>query len=141
MREGTVGKKKKAKAGKGAPLMESGLLQCMQALDKQIAREMQRSPEEREAHGVQKWEPYNTRIERVVTLLLNELGDENLTLDSVFVLAQSLSKTLSIMIDDLGEEGLGNVRSMYCLKACEALSFDTERALNVLRGSGSEQLN
>ena len=136
-----MGKKKKTNSPKGAPLMESGLLQCMKALDNQIAREMQRSPEEREAHGVQKWEPYNTRIERVVTLLLNELGADNITLDSVLVLTQALSKTMSITVDDLGEEGLGNVRSTYCLKACEALSFDTERALNVLRGTGSEQLN
>ena len=134
-------KKKKGSKNKGMPLMEGGLLQCMKALDNQIAREMQRTPDEREQHGVQKWEPYNIRMERLVTLLLNELGEGSITLDSVLVLVQSLSKTLSIVVDDLGEEGLGNVRSMYCLKTCEALSFDVERALNVLRGSGSEQLN
>ena len=121
--------------------MEAGLLQCMQALDNQIAREMQRTPAEREVHGVQKWEPYNTRVERLVGLLLEKVGTDELTLDSVLVLTQALSKTFSILVDDMGEEGLGHVRSLYCIKACEALSFDVERAGKVLKGSGSEQLN
>jgi len=43
--------KKKPKA----PPLEQGLLTAMKAIDNQIAREMQRSPAEREAPGMQKW--------------------------------------------------------------------------------------
>jgi len=136
-----MSKKKPSAKDKNLPVMEAGLLQCMKALDNQIAREMQRTPVEREQHGVQKWEPYNTRIEKITTALLNNLGAAEISLDSVLVLLQSLSKAFSIVIDDLGEEGLGNLRSMYCLKTCEAVSYDIERALKIIRGTGSEQLN
>lgn len=136
-----MSKKNKDKGDAILPVMEAGLARCMRSLDSQIAREMQRSPAEREEHGVQKWEPYNTRIERLVTFLLNQLGDEEVTLDSLLVLVQALTKTYSIIVDDLGEEGLGEVRSLYCARACEALSFDIERAAKILRGTGTEQLN
>ena len=44
------------------PPLEAGIVQAMQALDRQIARRMERSPGEREEKGVQKWDPFSEKI-------------------------------------------------------------------------------
>ena len=64
------------------PPLEHGLLAALKALDQQVAREMQRSPAQREAHGVQKWEPYNKRIESVASTIMDAFADNEITLDS-----------------------------------------------------------
>ena len=103
--------------------LEEGLLQAMHAIDTQVARAMQRSPAERETMGVQKWEAY----------VLNELGDNSVGLDSVIVLAQAFTKALRLAAEDLGAEGLGVVRSAYCVDAMEKVQRDALRALGELR--------
>ena len=103
----------------------------MKALDNQIAREMQRSPEEREKHGVQKWEPFQNRIEIVTPLILNSLGEGEVNLDSLIVLSQSFVKALRMMVDDLGEEGLGKVRFQYAVRALSAIQIDSSGVNNI----------
>ena len=57
------------------PKLEQHLLQAMRVIDNRVARQMQRTPAEREVHGVQKWEPYRIVVEDICALLLNEIGD------------------------------------------------------------------
>lgn len=45
--------------------LEEALLSVLKSLDNQMAREMQRSPAELEALGVQKWEPMSKRVDIV----------------------------------------------------------------------------
>jgi len=108
----------------------------MQALDRQVMREMQRSPEERELHGVQKWEPINRRVELVAAFVMNALGDDEVGLDSLLIMAQAFPKALRLVMEDLGEDGLGGVRAAYCREAMEAIRDDAERAKS-LTGGGS----
>lgn len=112
--------------------LEAGLLQAMQALDNQIARAMQRGPAEREAHGVQKWKPYSVRVERITTTILQELAENNISLDSLLVCAQSFSKALYLLVSELEIEGLGTVRSEYCRDAMQKIRSDADRALREL---------
>lgn len=123
------------------PPLERGLLDAMKAIDRQVEREMQRTPAEREQHGVQKWEPYRTRIEKICELFLNSVGDEEFSLDSILVLAQASAKSLSLLVEDLEEAGLGNVRTRYCLEARRLISHDMDRIQEILKGSGEETLN
>jgi hypothetical protein len=108
--------------------LEEGLLQAMKSVDNQIARAMQRSPAEREMHGVQKWEAYESRVESIAAFLLQEVGDTNIGLDSLLVFAQAFSKALRLVCDDLGEEGLGKIRSAYCRDAMEKIGRDAHMA-------------
>jgi hypothetical protein len=103
--------------------LEIGLRQALQALDNQIAREMQRSPAEREALGVLKSEPIETRVERVTAYLLSLFGEE-IQLDSLMVLARALVKTLALVVEDCGAEGLGEVRSRYIERLAESIVRD-----------------
>lgn len=112
--------------------LEEGLLQAMKALDTQIARAMQRTPAEREVHGVQKWEPYETRVENLTAFVLNELGDNTVSLDSLLVLSQAFTKALRLACDDLGPGGLGAVRSSYCIDALQKIARDASRGLTEL---------
>lgn len=136
-----MAKNKKAKSEVGLPRMEAGLQQCMRAIDNQIARELQRSPAEREDHGVQKWEPFAERTERLVTFILDQLGEDTIALDSLLVLSQATAKALTLVSEDLGEDGLGVVRSQYCLTASDAIALDMQRIRRQLAGSGKESLN
>jgi hypothetical protein len=115
--------------------MEEGLLQAMRAIDNQIARALQRTPAEREAHGVQKWEPYEARVEDLVAFILNQLGDSTASLDSLFVLSQAFTKALRLASEDLGADGLGAMRSAYCIDAMEKIGLDASKALNGLRSA------
>lgn len=132
--------KKKQKKKEGS-VLEAGLMQCMHALDSQVAREMQRTPAQREEQGVQKWEPYAKRIESVAGCILDAIGREKITLDSLLILSQASSKALSLAVDDLGEEGLGAVRSQYAIAAAESILYDSSRILAVLKGTAEEALN
>lgn len=113
--------------------LEEGLLQAMHAIDNQVARAMQRSPAEREVLGVQKWEPYDSRVEHITAYILNELGDNAVTLDSILVLSQSFTKALRLAVEDLGHEGLGSVRASYCVDTMEKILRDADRALSELQ--------
>lgn len=116
------------------PPLEEGILMAMRAIDNQIAREMQRSPEDLERQGVQKWEPINSRIELVASYVLNLLGEEAIGLDSLLVMAQAMTKSLELVTQDLSTEGLGKVRTGYCVGAFESISASAFKALSSLKG-------
>ena len=122
--------------GSGSNL-EGGLLQAMKALDNQIARSLERTPAEREKSGVQKWQSYSERVEGVSTFILDAFADEEVGLDSLLVLTQSFPKVLSILCDELGRDGLGEVRTSYVESVLESLEREAGRALRQLKqGSG-----
>jgi len=106
---------------------------ALQALDSQISREMQRSPAEVELQGVQKWEPYQKRIELVTAMILQALSDEEIGLDGILVLSQAVTKALAFISDDLGPDGLGKMRSAYAESAFDAIETDCAKALRILR--------
>lgn len=112
--------------------LEEGLLQAMKAIDNQIARAMQRSPAAREVHGVQKWEPFTSRVEGIAAFLLQELGDTNVGLDSLLVCAQAFAKALQLVCDDLGPDGLGDIRASYCLVAMRNITRDAQLVIDSL---------
>jgi hypothetical protein len=120
------------KAVKIPPLQE-GLLSAMQALDAQVAREMQRSPKDQDLHGVQKWEPFQRRIEDLTTFILDCFGDQKVDLDGLLILSQSFAKSLQLLIADLGQDGLGKIRTQYCQTAMENISADATKSLHTLR--------
>jgi hypothetical protein len=111
------------------PPLEDGLLTALRAIDNQIRREMQRTPAERETLGTQKWEPYQKRVELLVPLLLSEFGDQTIELDGLVVLSQVLSKTLKLLVEELGSEGLGKLRSAYACWAMEQVSSDAREVI------------
>ena len=115
--------------------LEDGLIRAMRSLDVQIARALERSPAEREEKGVQKWEPIAQRVETVCSFLLDRLGDDEVRLDSVVVLAQSFAKLLTLVADDLGSEGLGAMRTSYCLAAADSIERDLLRLRSKLDGA------
>lgn len=108
---------------------QQGLLQAMRAIDVQVAREMQRTPSQRAAHGVQKWEPFYRRVEDLTAFVLDMLGEQEVKLDGLLVLAQVCAKALCLACEDLGEDGLGQVRSAYCRDSFEKIAADCRRAL------------
>ncbi len=120
------------------PPLEEGLLAALKAIDNQIAREIgSRSPTEREEHGVQKWEPLVSRIERICGFVLDKFGDNEIDLDGIVVLSQALTKTLQLLFEELGEDGLGKVRYKYCAAALEEIEKSVSRGLR----SGGTALN
>jgi hypothetical protein len=121
------------KMQKKSPPLSEGLLTALRALDNQIAREMQRSPEQQERSGVQKWEPIQKRVELVCALLLNALGERQIALDGIVVLAQAMPKALLLLTQDLGEEGLGKLRTAYCNAAFESIQRDAEAGARMLK--------
>jgi len=112
--------------------LEQGLLRSMRALDNQIARHMERSPGERETLGVQKWEPYGQKVEEMTAVVMQALGTEEIQLDSILVLSQAMSKALKLLVEDLGEEGLGKVRSQYSRLALQSIAEDARLGLLIL---------
>ena len=113
--------------------LQAGLLTALQSLDNQIAREMQRTPKETESHGTRKWEPIEKRIEIIAGFVLDQVEDKRVQLDAVLTLTQGLSKALQMMITDLGRDGLGKVRSEYCIAAAESLAHDAEQITNAIQ--------
>jgi hypothetical protein len=109
------------------PVLEESLLAALGAIDNQIRRAMERSPKEREIYGVQKWKPYDDRIEKICTFLLSNYG-EKFELDSLLVILRSSMKTLGILCEELGTEGMGEMRSAYIKETLEQVSIELERA-------------
>ena len=95
-------------------------------------REMQRDAKSKDKHGVQKWEPFQSRVERLCSFLLNSLGEQTIDLDGIIVLAQTFSKTLSLACADLGEDGLGKVRAQYVRATFENIERDAKNAKHSL---------
>ena len=126
----------KDKEPKLTPL-EEGLLTALRSLDNQILREVsKRSPADREEHGVQKWEPIDRRVENLCSYVLNLLGEDAVKLDSVVVFAQAFPKILQMVATELGEEGLGEVRTGYCAETFRRITEDARRGLDEIGGKG-----
>ncbi len=115
------------------PPLEDGLFRAMRAIDSQIQREMQRTPGQEETLGIQKWQPYQKRIEQISAFMMNCLGDADISLDSLIVLAQASSKALLLASEELGIAGLGKLRSQYCAATFEALANDAARGLRATK--------
>lgn len=113
--------------------LQAGILTALQALDNQVAREMQRNPQQASEKGTRKWEPIEKRVELVAGYVLDQIEAKNVELDSVLILAQGMSKALQILVTDLGKEGLGKVRSEYCLAAADSLGHDAEQMRNAIQ--------
>lgn len=112
--------------------LEEGLLKALRAIDAQVAREMQRTPAEREESGSQKWEPFNKRIENIAAFLIDHISEQNIQLDSLIVLSQALTKVLKIFSEDMGEDGLGRIRTTYIRWTLENLARDSSDGLRAL---------
>lgn len=119
---------------KGLPFEES-LLGALKSIDNQIARQMQRTPAEREESGVQKWTPLTEKIEQTATVVLDGFADGHIQLDSLIVLAQSLVKSLYLIVEDVGAEDLGDLRSAYCQDALEKIERDARQGLATFSSS------
>ena len=117
------------------PPLEAGIMQAMKALDRQIARDMLRTPAEVEEKGWSKSEPYLKRVEIIAPLIMNALGDDEITLDSLIIMARSMSKTLQLVIEDLGSNGLGKARSAACDEALRQIINDSDTALRAIKGT------
>ena len=114
------------------PLLDESLIRALELIDSQIARAMERTPAEREVSGVQKWKPFEERIERLSGLLLDNFG-ERVQLDSVVVLSQVMVKVLSILCQEMGSDGLGDVRGQYVQEALKLLEIEIERSIAVFK--------
>lgn len=113
--------------------LEQGIIGAMQALDRQLARDLQRSPAETERHGVTKWAPIETRVEKVAVIVLDAIGDQQTGVEALLVMAQAMTKALQIVIDDLGQDGLGKMRTGYSLDAMEKIERYASQASQLLR--------
>ncbi len=113
--------------------LEDGFIVALRAIDNQIAREMQRSPEDLESHGVRKWEPHSKRVETVTALLLNAVGQRQVDLDSLIVSSQAFVKALRLFAEELDGEGLGHVRAEYVKEAFQRISDDAFKGVDLLR--------
>lgn len=125
-----MGEHKREHRGK----LEENLIGAMRALENQIARHMQRTPAEREEKGVQKWEPYQLKIEETAGIILDSVNEGSIGLDSLLVIVQGTLKALKITLEDLGRENLGDLRSRYCETALEQIETDARLTLLELKG-------
>jgi hypothetical protein len=124
------------------PLFD-GVHRSLRAIDSQIAREMQRTPTQSEMHGVTKWAPMSKRVELLSAFFLDHLGDaaesaDAFSFESLLVMAQSTVKALSLIVRDLGEADLGEIRSSYARDALSTMQFDVERALVEVSQTGKD---
>mgnify|MGYP003611139717 CR=1 FL=1 len=115
------------------PKLEQGLLLAMQAIENQVARDISsRTPSESEVHGVSKTGPYLERIERISGFVLDAFADGLVGVDSIVVMSHSLCTALKLVVEELGSEGLGDVRSKDCLSTIRAISISLESVKEVL---------
>lgn len=126
----------------GEPLFD-GVHRSLRAVDSQIAREMQRTPVERDMYGVTKWQPMSKRVELLSAFFLDHIGDpaeseDAFSFEALLVMAQSSVKALSLVIQDLGEADLGEIRSKYARDALSTMQFDVERALSEISQIGKD---
>lgn len=115
------------------PASEEGLLVALKAIDQQISRALERSPAERDVHGVQKWQPLSERVEQVSSFIMQSFADREVKLDSLLVCSQAFAKCLQLICTELGSEGLGELRTSYSQVALEAIARDAEIGSQVFR--------
>ena len=116
-------------SGSKVESLQDHVLASLHALDAQIARAMQRTPKEREEHGVEKWKPIQERVEKVTEIVLQGFADERCKLDGILVLSEAMVKSLRMLIEELEKEGLGEVRSHYC----EVIFSNIEREVRTVK--------
>lgn len=119
--------------------LEEALVRTLALLDSQVARELQRTPLERERFGVQKREPYRKRIEAITALIIERFGERSIGLDGVLILSQALGSALRILGEELGESGLGAVRTQNILEATENSKRDLRLLEAALGGDGEAE--
>ena len=117
------------------PPLQAGLLAALSALDNQVARDMQRSPQEIEREGVNKWAVYERKIEEVANILLDEFESKNIELDGLLITAAALTKSMQIIVEDLGSDNLGKMRTDYCRKISNSIADTIRRVQAVLNDS------
>ena len=117
------------------------LLQLCNAIDQQVARELQRDPVERQEHGVSKQEPYRKRREMLSLSLLEAFSTGAVNIDGMLVVTESLAKTLEVITEELGSEGLGKYRSSDLLKVSRETSLVFEKISDQISGKKREVLN
>ena len=99
---------------KAPKTMQDHIVRFMQLLDSQVARDLQRRPEEREQHGAfDKNKPISDRVEILVGHFLEQFGSGDIKLDSLLISAESFTTALRIIVEELGKDGLGKKRSEY----------------------------
>lgn len=128
----------KQKSGIGP--LEEGLLQALRAIDNQILRETQRDALGRESHGVGKDDAIERRVENVSSWFLDTFSDDRVKLEALLVLSRASTKAISLLARDLGSDGLGTMRTRYCLQSLEDLERDVRLAEEGL-GQGTHDLN
>ena len=114
------------------PLLDESLIRALELIDSQVARAMERTPEQREKGGVQKWKPLEERVERLSTLILDNFGDR-VQLDSILVLSQAMVKVLGLLCQEMGQDGLVELRSLYIQDALKILEIEVERTIGVFK--------
>lgn len=114
------------------PILEESLLTALKAVDNQIKRAMERSPSEREVHGVQKWKPIEDRVESVCEIIISEYG-ENHDLDSLIVFSRAFVKSLVILCEELGLESFGEIRGAYVKDAIAKIEDELRKLSVILR--------
>jgi hypothetical protein len=115
-------------------IFAEALTRAMRTIGRQIAREMQRFPAEQEVHGVQKWAPIQKRVERAIGIILDEVGDQTVEIESLVVLTRAFTSAIRMIVEDLGVEGLGKVRSEYVCDAMERAQEDARRTISRFLG-------
>ncbi|MCB0317894.1 MAG: hypothetical protein KDD56_04000 [Bdellovibrionales bacterium] len=119
--------------------LEESLRSMMISIENQIQREMQRTPAEKDILGVDRWPPIQTRVERITEYALKLISQTDSQIDSLLVLSQAFTKALSLYVQELGNDGLGKIRSSYCNSALELISRDCFLASKHL--NPSQELN
>ena len=122
------------------PPLEAGLLTAMHSLDNQILRAMQRDPDELDKQGVQKWEPYSQKANQIASFTLEAFANRRIELDSILVLAQAFSSVVERVVHELGEDGLGNLRTLYVLSALNNITSSMHEAQLKLQGVTDDQI-
>ena len=74
-------------------------------------------------------------MEEATAIILDGFADGHVQLDSLVVLSQSLVKALYLVVEEVGAEGLGDLRSAYCEDALEKIERDARQGLASFGGS------
>ncbi|NBW39866.1 hypothetical protein EBR25_02565 [bacterium] len=131
-----------ARKQKGSMTLEQALSRVLETLDAQVAREMQRTPAEREQRGVLKSEAHKKRSEKVSSHILEGISQGEFGLDGALILAEAIPRCLRILAEELGEDDLGKVRSTYLRELFLELEREAELGQCALGDKdGRAQLN
>jgi hypothetical protein len=112
---------------------DEALLRALACLQSQLERELQRNPAERDVLGVSKWEPITKRIEDTAGLLLDGFAEERVFIEPLLILSHALVKAINVIVQELGPEGLGKVRTDYILKVFNLVSTECNLIIERLK--------